>query len=66
MNWWLCSECQYILEADVPPKTCPGCHKDCQFNDVTCYIPECGGPGNLDHRLVALKVAGEKTRKAQL
>jgi rubredoxin len=55
MNWWICSECNYILKAENPPTSCPQCHKICQFSDVTCYIPECGGPNNLDSRLVALK-----------
>jgi rubredoxin len=60
MNWWICSECDYILKTEAPPKSCPQCQKECQFSDVTCYIPECGGPDNLDSRLVAFKVAGDK------
>jgi hypothetical protein len=23
----------------------------CEFKNVTCYTPECGGPGNIDPRL---------------
>ena len=54
-NWWICSECDYVLQAESPPEKCPQCGKVCIFSDVTCYIPECGGPNNLDIRLVALK-----------
>ncbi len=53
MNWWMCSECDYVFEAEIPPDTCPNCGEKCTFLNVTCYIPECGGPGNLDRRLVA-------------
>ena len=59
-SWWLCSECNYILEAETPPQTCPHCKRQCLFSDVSCYIPECGGPNNLDVRLVALKSAEDK------
>ena len=59
-SWWICSECEYVLQAEMPPKVCPQCKKTCNFNDVTCYIPECGGPANLDVRLVAAKNAAGK------
>jgi rubredoxin len=62
MNWWICSECDYVFEAEKPPETCPSCHQKCAHSDVTCYIPECGGPGNLDVKLVALKAKGSKKR----
>ncbi len=55
MNWWMCSECDYVFEADTPPESCPECHKKCVFSEVTCYIPECGGTGKLDKKLVAIK-----------
>ena len=55
MAWWICSECEYVFGAEEPPELRPGCHKKCAFSDVTCYIPECGGPGKLDPKLVALK-----------
>ncbi len=60
MSWWICSECDYVVEADTPPELCPGCHKKCASSDVTCYIPECGGPGNLDRKLVAIKAREAK------
>jgi rubredoxin len=61
-NWWMCSECENIFQDETPPATCPGCTKKCTFVDVTCYIPECGGPNNVDVRLVAVKSAEAKQR----
>jgi hypothetical protein len=37
------------------PDRCPSCQQTCTFSDVTCYIPDCGGPGNIDPRLVGKK-----------
>jgi len=51
-----CSNCDYILSSDTIPDECPSCQKKCTFNDVTCYRPDCGGPGNIDE-----KVLGKKT-----
>jgi rubredoxin len=59
-SWWICSECDYVLQAEKPPQICPQCHKTCLFSDVTCYVPECGGPANLDVRLVAARHAQER------
>lgn len=47
---WKCQKCGYRVEADVPPEQCPGCKEKCEFVDVTCYTPECAGPG-VDERL---------------
>ncbi len=55
MNWWMCSECDYVLQAELPPGKCPNCHVECIFSDVTCYIPQCGGPGRLNMKMVAEK-----------
>lgn len=52
MTQWECSKCRYIMEAQMPPDKCPSCKADCTFIDVTCYTPDCGGPGNIDPRLV--------------
>ena len=52
MPKWMCSECGYQMDSEAPPETCPSCDKTCVFNDVTCYIPECGGERNIDPRLV--------------
>jgi rubredoxin len=47
--------CGYTFGADVPPDKCPSCKETCSFQDVSCYIPECGGPGNIDPRLASSK-----------
>lgn len=49
--FWRCSNCRYVLQAAGPPDVCPSCGQNCQFSDVTCYIPECGFTG-VDSRLV--------------
>jgi rubrerythrin len=48
---WKCADCGFILQAERPPEVCPSCQKTCEFKDVTCYLPECGGIGNIDPRL---------------
>lgn len=50
---WKCSNCGFTVQEQVPPETCPSCKQKCEFVDITCYIPECGGPstGNPDPRL---------------
>ena len=60
MNYWMCSECNSVFEAETPPDECPNCHVKCTFTDVTCYIPECGGPGKFDSRLVAQRAKEAK------
>ena len=55
MTQWQCSNCQYVFQAEAPPERCPSCKQSCTFSDVTCYIPECGGPQNIDPRLVGKK-----------
>ena len=59
-DWWMCSECEYVFNTESLPPTCPRCQKKCSFVNVACYIPECGGPNNVDYRLVAAKVAEAK------
>jgi rubredoxin len=59
-TWWICSECDYVIHADTQPEECPHCKKKCLFSDVTCYIPDCGGPNNLDMQLVAQKHEEDK------
>jgi rubredoxin len=50
---WKCTTCGYTLTAATPPTQCPQCGEKCEFVDITCYIPECGGvgSGNVDPRL---------------
>ncbi|MFA5628655.1 MAG: hypothetical protein WC958_00095 [Dehalococcoidales bacterium] len=62
MNWWMCSECDYVLKAELPPTKCPSCHAECIFTEVTCYVPDCGGPGNLDVKMVAEKARADKDK----
>jgi desulfoferrodoxin-like iron-binding protein len=50
--YWKCSNCKYVLQGAQPPETCPSCQQNCQFVDVTCYIPECGFSGP-DNRLIS-------------
>ena len=50
-TFWKCSKCGHTLEAPAPPENCPECREACEFKDVTCYLPECGGPGQTDPRL---------------
>ncbi len=51
MMYWRCGKCGFLFTASSPPKNCPECGEENNFKDVTCYIPECGGPGNIDPRL---------------
>ena len=53
MTDWKCTKCGYTLKAEKPPVECPDCKEKCDFVDVTCYIPDCGGEssGNPDGRL---------------
>ncbi|MEJ2224718.1 MAG: hypothetical protein P8X49_06225 [Syntrophobacterales bacterium] len=51
MTYWKCSECGYTVTAANFPEICPSCHKKCEFRNITCYTPECGGPGGIDPRL---------------
>jgi rubrerythrin len=48
---WKCGNCGRITSAQTPPDVCPGCNEKCDFKNVSCYTPECGGPGNIDPRL---------------
>jgi len=51
LTYWKCSKCGYTLSAATPPDVCPGCGQKCDFKNITCYTPECGGPGHIDPRL---------------
>ena len=44
-------KCGFLMTAAMPPELCPQCKEKCEFLNVTCYTPECGGPGNIDPRL---------------
>ena len=55
MTQWECSKCGYTFGSEAVPDRCPSCKQVCTFNNVTCYIPDCGGPGNIDPRLAGKK-----------
>lgn len=48
---WKCGECGNTIQTANPPEICPSCNQKCVFKNVTCYTPECGGPGNIDPKL---------------
>ena len=49
--FWKCGGCGRIVQAQQPPEKCPGCGEVCDFKNVTCYTPECGGTGYVDPQL---------------
>jgi len=51
LTYWRCGKCGFLFTAAGPPDVCTECGEVNNFKDVTCYIPECGGPGNIDPRL---------------
>ena len=51
LTYFKCGNCGFLVTASVPPERCPQCNEKCDFRNVTCYTPECGGPGNIDPRL---------------
>jgi rubrerythrin len=52
LTYWKCGKCGYLITAAIPPNKCPSCKEKCDFHNVTCYTPECGGPGNVDPQLL--------------
>ena len=46
--FWKCGNCSRTVQAKTPPEKCPACGEVCDFKNITCYSPECGGPGNID------------------
>lgn len=51
LNHWKCGKCSFTFTAATPPEECPECSEKCDFKNITCYTPDCGGPGNIDPRL---------------
>lgn len=49
--FWKCGGCGRTVQAQTPPEKCPGCGEVCDFKNITCYEPQCGGPGNIDPQL---------------
>lgn len=56
-TFWKCGECGFILQAETFPEQCPSCLKKCEFRNVTCYTPECGGPGDILYILTIIKIS---------
>jgi rubrerythrin len=52
LTYWKCGKCGFLISAAIPPNICPSCKEKCDFHNVTCYTPECGGPGNIDPQLL--------------
>ena len=52
LTYWKCGKCGYLLTAATPPNVCPSCKEKCDFRNVSCYTPECGGPGKVDPKLL--------------
>ncbi len=48
---WKCTQCGYTYSAIQPAERCPSCGEKCEFIDVSCYTPDCGGAGGSDPRL---------------
>jgi rubrerythrin len=51
LTYWKCGKCGFTFTAPSLPESCPECGEKCEFKNITCYTPECGGPGNIDTRL---------------
>lgn len=49
--YWKCGGCGRTVQATTPPERCPSCGEVCDFKNITCYAPQCGGPGNIDPQL---------------
>ena len=62
MPLFKCNKCGNTIDVQSPPDTCPSCKEKCEFIDVTCYIPECGGPesGNVNPQVFQESFKGEK------
>jgi rubredoxin len=52
LSHWKCGKCSFTFTARSLPEKCPVCDEKCDFLNITCYTPDCGGPGNIDPRLV--------------
>lgn len=51
LTFWKCGRCGFLATASIPPDVCPHCKEKCEFLNVTCYTPDCGGPRNIDPQL---------------
>jgi rubredoxin len=62
MPVWKCNKCGNTIDVQAPPEICPSCKQKCEFVNVSCYTPDCGGPdsGNIDEHVFAESFKGEK------
>ncbi len=62
MEAWKCNKCGNTITLEAPPETCPSCKANCEFVNVSCYIPDCGGPdsGNVDEKVFQESFKGLK------
>jgi rubrerythrin len=51
LTYWKSSHCGFTITAAKPPDVYPECGEKSSFINITCYTPECGGPGHIDSRL---------------
>jgi len=62
MAVWKCNKCGNTVTVEAPPETCPSCKAKCEFVNVSCYTPDCGGPnsGNVDAKVFRESFKGPK------
>ena len=62
MASWKCNKCGSTIDLQAPPETCPSCKEKCEFLDVSCYIPECGGAlsGNINPQIFQTSSKNDK------
>ncbi len=58
MTSWKCGNCGYQFEAKEPYEKCPSCDKECEFIDVTNYVPKMDRSG----RVCKCKVCGTEVK----
>lgn len=53
MPVWKCNNCGNTIDVAAPPPACPSCKMKCDFIDVSCYTPDCGGAdaGTVDEKV---------------
>lgn len=51
LPYWKCAKCGFLTMASIPPEMCPECRGKEGFLNVTSYVPDFGGPDNIDPRL---------------
>jgi ABC-type ATPase with predicted acetyltransferase domain len=59
MAIWKCNKCGNTVTIEVPPDLCPSCKNKCEYVDVTCYIPECGGPDSENVNMQVFKASSD-------